>query len=437
MKIKFPSPPAGLWRRPWPWIVLLALLGTGWWYWSNRPATETAPPSRKSWGGGPTPVVTATAKTGDMPVRLEGLGNVTPLATVTVKSRVDGQLMALRFTEGQVVKEGQLLAEIDPRPFQVQLAQAQGQYAKDEALLKNARLDLDRYKTLLAQDSIARQQLDTQEALVRQYEGTLKADQGQVDNAKLQLAYARITAPISGRAGLKQVDAGNIIRASDANGLVVITRLQPITAVFSLPEDSLPGLMKRLAQGEKLSVEAWDRERKNRLATGVLLTVDNQIDPATGTVKLKAQFTNEDYALFPNQFVNARLLLETRKDAVLIPAAAVQRGAGNSTFVYVIGAENKVSVRQVKPGPADGEWVSIGEGLKPGEQVVADGADKLKEGAKVEPTTPGAGKTAGEGRRRGEGKPGATSTGSVPASGEGRKGDPEKAAEWKKKRGGE
>jgi multidrug efflux system membrane fusion protein len=388
--------------RPWFWGVLLLLAGAGYWYWTGHHGSEEAKGAGKRGGGGPTPVLAATAKKGDMPVYLRGLGSVVPESTVTVKSRVDGQLMALHFREGQVVKAGDLLAEIDPRPFQVQLTQAEGQYAKDEALLKNARLDLERYRVLVAQDSIQRQQLDTQEALVRQYQGTLKSDQGQVDNARLQLTYARITAPAAGRLGLRQVDAGNIVHASDANGLVVITRLQPITVVFSLPEDSLPGLMKRVSAGENLPVDAWDREQKSKLATGTLLTVDNQIDATTGTVKLKAKFANEDYALFTNQFVNARLLLETRKDATLVPASAIQRGQQNSTFVYVI-KDKAVSVRPVKLGPSEGETVAVDSGLAPGEQVVADGGDKLREGAKVEIQTPDGGKPSGE-HRKGEGR---------------------------------
>ena len=301
-------------------FCVLAAAGAVYWYSKNdgAPAGTGEAPAKAgkggfSKGGGNVPVVAVAAITADVGVQLDGLGSVTPIATVTVRSRIDGQLMKLAFKEGQMVRAGDLLAEIDARPAQVQLATAEGQLARDQALLKNAQIDLERYKTLFQQDSIAKQQLDTQDALVRQYDATLKMDHAAVENARLQLVYSRVTAPISGRLGLRQVDLGNIVRSGDANGLVVITQLQPITVVFSIPEDSLQPVLKKLREGEKrgetLTVAAFDRAGKTQLATGSLLTIDNQIDPATGTVKLKAQFANEDLALFPNQFVNVRMLV--------------------------------------------------------------------------------------------------------------------------------
>ena len=390
----------------WAWwlttLVVLALLGIGGYLLWQRPAA-TEPAGKR--GGDPAgrvmPVVAVAAKTASVNVYLNGLGTVTPLKTVTVRSRVDGQLMRVAFREGQVVKEGELLAEIDPRSFQAQLTQYEGQMARDQALLANARIDLERYRVLLAQDSIARQLVDTQEALVRQYEGVVKLDQGLVDNAKLQLVYARVTAPIAGRLGLRQVDAGNIVRAGDANGLVVITQLQPITVVFTIPEDSLPPVLKKLQAGEKLPVDAYDRSDKVKLATGTLLTADNQIDPATGTVKLKAQFSNDDYALFPSQFANVHMLVDVKRDATVVPTAAVQRGTAG-TFVYVVKADSTVTVRVVKLGPAQGEVVAADSGVTSGEMVVVDGADKLREGAKVELASrdPAAARKGGDTQRK-------------------------------------
>jgi multidrug efflux system membrane fusion protein len=372
-------------RRWWIWLLLLCLLAAGTYLFLTRPGEtqQRAVKQRPDAFARSVPVVAVPAKTGDIGIYLTGLGSVTPLNTVTVKSRIDGQLMKVLFKEGQMVKQGELLAEIDPRPYQVQLTQAEGQLAHDQALLKNAQIDLKRYRELFAQDSIAKQQLDTQAALVLQYEGSVKTDQGQIDNARLQLLYCRITAPLGGRVGLRQVDPGNMVHASDQNGLVVITQLHPIAVIFTIPEDSLPPVLKKLRAGERLTVEAYDREQKTRLATGALLTVDNQIDTSTGTVRLKAVFPNDDNSLFPNQFVNVRLLLEVQRGATLVPAAAIQQGT-QGAFVYVVQADHTVTLRQVKLGPVQGGDASITAGLTPSELVVVDGVDKLREGSKVE-----------------------------------------------------
>ncbi len=329
------------------------------------------------------PVSVATVITTDFPVWLTGLGTVTPVYTITVRSMVDGQLMRVNFQEGQIVKEGDLLAEIDPRPFQVQLEQALGQLAHDRALLQNAQLDLKRYKVLAVTGAVPQQQLDTQVALVAQYEASIQSDQAQVDTAKLQLIYARIIAPVSGRLGLRQVDPGNIIHTTDTNGMVVLTQLSPITVIFPLPQDALPAILKGMKQPESLRVEAWDRTNSTLLAEGYLLTVDNEVDVTTGMVKLRAQFKNADYSLFPNQFVNARLKVDTLKGALVIPIAGVQQGA-EGPYAYVVNAQHVVSVRKIKAGPSDGERVAILQGLASGEEVVTDGIDHLRDGVTVE-----------------------------------------------------
>lgn len=492
-------------RRPLLWVCagFLALGGGIYAYRSSHApsggAMEGGPGGGGKHGkfgaGRPAPVIVDTARNGDMPVYINALGTITPRNTVTVKSRIDGQLVRVGFTEGQMVKAGQLLAEIDPRPYEVQLAQAKGQLLHDQALLNNAQLDLARYKTLLSQDSIAKQQVDTQAALVRQYQGTVAVDQAGVDNVKLQLTYTRITAPIGGRVGLRAVDPGNMIHSSDTTGIVTITQLQPITAVFSIPEDNLDQVMARLtghkadagdktpatphrgpagakpqppvasgapapagvvtphptasgyawngekpaghhgktpgghpghgdkAAGAALPVEAYDRAQTELIATGTLLTVDNQIDTTTGTVKLRALFDNQDNKLFPNQFVNVRMLVNTLHDVVLIPTSAVQRGKQNATFVYVVGADKKVRMTPVTLGPTQGETTAVLTGLQAGAVVVADGADKLKDGGKVIPIDKAtaarqaaAAERGGKGRHHGApGQPGSAAPGPKPA----------------------
>lgn len=368
--------------RLWVWGFAALLAGLlvygGTWMFSGKRAEGELPRFPRS-----TPVVAMAAKKGDIGVYINGLGTVTPLNTVTVKTRVDGELIKVLYKEGQIVKKGTLLAEIDPRPFEAQLIQAEGQLARDKALLENAKLDLKRYNTLVAENSISVQQRDTQLSLVHQYEGTVKIDQGQVDDAKLQLSYSRITAPLTGRIGLRLVDPGNIVHATDTNGLAVITQEKPIAVVFPIPEDSLQPVLARLKVDKHLRVDAFDREQIRKLATGRLLTVDNQIDPSTGTVRLKAIFANSHEELFPNQFVNARLLLKTIRGTTIVPLSSIQRSP-QGTFVYVVKKNKTVSIRWVKLGPSEGNKQSIEKGLSPGELVVVDGAEKLKEGSRVE-----------------------------------------------------
>ena len=407
-------------RRLWPWAVALVLIAAGGWYASQRggpPEGEgngngkgKSAPGRPGGPGGrgdrPTPVSLATIGTADIRVQVPAIGSVVPRNQVVVRTRVDGPLLEVAFTEGQAVAAGAVLARIDPEPFKAALAQAQGQLARDAALLKNAQLDLERYQGLLAQDSIAKQQVDTQAALVRQYQGTVQADEAAVKSAALQLSYTTIRAPIAGRAGLRAVDPGNIVKASDAAGLVTIAQLSPITAVFAVPEDRLPAILQRLRARQPLAVEAWDRDLKTRLAEGRLLAVDSLIDSATGTVKLKAEYANRDGSLFPNQFVNVRLLLDTLRGVVAVPTAAVQQGAKGS-YVYRLGADGTVAAVPVKLGPADGPLAAVEEGLAAGDRVVVDGLDKLKDGAKVEAIDPKAVDAPGrESKRGGGGRPG-------------------------------
>ncbi|MPS25331.1 MdtA/MuxA family multidrug efflux RND transporter periplasmic adaptor subunit [Pigmentiphaga sp.] len=387
-------------KQRWLWLaVVVALAGGGYWWWHAR--QQAAPDAGKPGAGAPrgpggpggpggfqaaTPVRVSPARAEDMKVYLKALGTVTAYNTATVRSKVDGELQKIFFQEGQLVKAGDLLVQIDPRPYQVALAQAQGTLEQNRAQLDNARRDLERYQTLYAQDSIARQQVDTQAALVRQYEGTLKTNQAAVDNAKLQLDYTRVTAPIAGRLGLRQVDLGNLVRSSDTNGLVIITQTQPISLLFTIAEGDLPDVLTQLRAGKTLAVQAYDRADVRHLADGVLTTVDNQIDTTTGTVKLKARFENKDESLFPNQFVNTRLHVRTLAGATIIPTGAVQRGSPG-TFVYVVNDDNTVSLRVIKLGPSDGERVSVQEGLKPGDRIVVEGVDRLRDGAQVQVVT--------------------------------------------------
>jgi multidrug efflux system membrane fusion protein len=373
-------PPSRFRRFLWIAALVLALAEAIVWYQGRQPS-ETGV-SANTTAAAPSPVVAATAASGDVDIALNGLGTVTPLATVTVRTQIAGQLQQIAFVEGQDVQKGDFLALVDPRPYQAALDQLQGQLLKDQALLQGAAVDLARFQKLAAQNSIARQQVDDQHYLVMQYQGTVKSDQAQVENAQLNLNYCHIVAPVAGRVGLRQVDLGNYVQTSDANGLVVITQMQPISVIFTLPEDDLPPILKRLAGGAVLPVTAFDRSQSAELATGVLNTLDNQIDTTTGTVKLRAQFANRDEGLFPNQFVNVRLLVEVLKGAVVIPTAAIQRGAPG-TFVYLIGADSKVSVRKIALGPIDGERAAVKSGLQVGDRVVVDGADKLREGAEV------------------------------------------------------
>lgn len=384
-----PSAPAadrpGTARKIWPWLLAIIIVAAAVAFVLHRNGAAPEKTGRKSaLDGRPIPVVTAKVQRRDVDRYLDALGTVTPRNSVIVKSRVDGELMKLYFKEGEMVQAGDLLAQIDPRAFEAQLAQAQGQLARDQALLNNALLDLERYKTLLAQDSIAKQQTDTQAALVQQYRGAIAVDKAQVDTAKLQLAYSRITAPISGRVGLRQVDPGNIISSAEANGIVSIAQLQPITVLFTIPEDNLPAVLARMKLDKAVPVEAFDRSQTHKLASGKLLTIDNQIDPTTGTIKLRAQFQNDENTLYPNQFVNIRMLVNVDENAIVIPMPALQRGR-NGDYVYVVNQDGTVALRNIKIGHISGETVVVTSGLEPGETVVIDGADKLRDGAKVKP----------------------------------------------------
>jgi membrane fusion protein, multidrug efflux system len=346
-----------------------------------------APPRGRNGQNGPVAVSTASVFSGDIHVKIPALGTVTPLATVTVRTQINGTLQRIFFTEGQFVHQGDPLAQIDPRPYVAALQQMEGNLKRDQALLADAKLDLNRYEGLVKEDSIAQQQLDTQRALVGQYTGTTESDMGQVNTAKVNLAYTHIVSPVTGRVGLRQVDQGNYVTPGDTNGIVLINQLQPITVIFAIPEDNVSAVMKRLSAGAALTVEAFDRANATKIADGKLLTADNSIDVTTGTIKLRAQFDNTDSALFPNQFVNIQLLQDVLKDQIIMPNAAVRRGAPNgvaTTFVYVVNADHTVSVRPVTLGVVDGENVAVTAGLKPGEIVVTEGGDRLRDGAPVQ-----------------------------------------------------
>ncbi|HYL65307.1 MAG TPA: MdtA/MuxA family multidrug efflux RND transporter periplasmic adaptor subunit [Candidatus Methylomirabilis sp.] len=381
--------------RWWLWLVALGIVGVGIWYFHGSRSTSEADGKstagaaskgkRGSGAGGAgfaVPVVVATAEKGDLPVYFNGIGTVTAFNTVTVRSRVDGAIVKVNFTEGQFVHQGDPLIEIDPRPYQVMLEQAEGQLAKDQAQLHDVQVDFERYQLLFNEGVIAKQQVDTQQAQVGQYQGAIKADQATIDNAKLQLVYAHITAPITGRVGLRLVDIGNIVHASDTNGLLVITQLQPISVIFTLPQDQLPQVLAKLRSGGQLTVEAYDRDDTHKIANGKLATIDNQIDPTTGTYKLKTIFSNEDNALFPNQFVNIHMLVDTKHNLTIVPAAAIQRGP-QGTYVYAVEGGTTAKIRPVTIAQTTGNDVGIGSGLSSGDVVVIDGQDKLQDGSTV------------------------------------------------------
>jgi len=377
-----PTEPRSRWRFYLTWLlVLLSVAGVVWWVRQQNAPQQTAGGGGR-FGNAPMSIVPETVGKGDIGLNLNALGTVTSLATVTVRTQISGYLIKVDFKEGDEVKKGDLLAQIDSRPYEAALAQQRGQLARDEALLKGAQVDLARYQGLAAQNAVPHQTLDTQVALVAQDQGTVEADRAAVNAAEVNLNYCRILSPLDGRVGLRQVDQGNYVTPGDANGLVVITQIQPISVLFTVPEDNLQSIAKRLQARATLPVSALDRSGATKIADGTLQTFDSQIDPTTGTIKLRALFPNENKALFPNQFVNIRLLLDTHKDVVTMSSAGVQRGVPG-TFVYLVNADSTVSVRPVKLGVTDGERVEVMGGLQPGDRIVVDGADKLRDGAKI------------------------------------------------------
>jgi membrane fusion protein, multidrug efflux system len=390
---QFLSPPrdsrpfiARHWRALTIALIIVALLA-GFVLYLRTKQPVAAPPRGRNGQNGPVAVSVATAVSGDIQVKIPALGTVTPLATVTVRTQITGTLQKIFFTEGQFVHQGDALAQIDPRPYEAALQQMEGNLKRDQALLANAKVDLKRYEGLVKEDSVAEQQLDTQRALVDQLVGTIQADEGQVKTAQVNLVYTHIIAPVTGRVGLRPVDQGNYVTPSDANGIVLINQLQPITVIFSIPEDNVSAVMKRVQSGAVLPVDAYDRANSTKIASGKLLTVDNSIDITTGMIKLRAQFDNADSSLFPNQFVNIQLLQDVLANQIIMPNAAVRRGAPNgvaTTFVYAVKPDNSVSVRPVTLGVVDGENVAVTAGLKAGEIVVTEGGDRLRDGAQVQ-----------------------------------------------------
>jgi membrane fusion protein, multidrug efflux system len=383
--------------RWWLWVLVVGIVAVGIWYYRGQSKTQgensnaNAPGAPGGYGqnGAPgfnpiVPVVVGTAQHGDVPIYFTGLGTVTAFNTVTVHSRVDGQLVSVAFKEGQFVHQGDVLAQIDPRPFQVVLEQAEGALAKDQAQRKDAETNFERYKLLFNEGVIPKQQLDTQQAQVGQFDGAIKTDQATIDSAKLQLSFTHITAPISGRIGLRLVDAGNMVHASDAGGLLVITQLQPISVVFSLPQDQLPQVVAKLRAGGQLPVAAFDRDDTAKIASGTLASIDNQIDTTTGTYKLKAAFSNNDNILFPNQFVNVHLLVDTKRNLTVVPVTAIQRGP-QGTYVYAVDKNNVAKIRAVTVAQSTNENAGLSSGVSPGDTVVIDGQDKLQDGSQVNP----------------------------------------------------